>query len=173
MPDSITATLKGGVDSHVTVSGGADPVKLSGGADPLKLTIGGSAATPVGVAVTELPDVNIGGTDKPLKIAVTEIPEFKLNITNIPEFRLNVTNLPPLDLNISIKQVEVPRVRTHVPADFKLGLSLFGLEVICVRLCGEGQMITEPFVPNPCEIVDLPRVIKRIDDTAGSWRDET
>jgi hypothetical protein len=25
------------------------------------------------------------------------------------------------------------------------------MELMCVRLCGEAQMITEPYVPNPCE----------------------
>lgn len=42
-------------------------------------------------------------------------------------------------------------MRTHLPADFTVGLSLFGMELMCIRLCGEAQMINEPYTPNPCE----------------------
>jgi hypothetical protein len=26
------------------------------------------------------------------------------------------------------------------------------MELMCLRLCGEAQMITEPYHPNPCEV---------------------
>jgi hypothetical protein len=38
-----------------------------------------------------------------------------------------------------------------VPANFSVGLSVLGLELFCARLCGEAQVITEPYEPNPCE----------------------
>ena len=37
------------------------------------------------------------------------------------------------------------------PANFKVGFNLFGSEFFSVNLCGQGQVITEPYVPNPCE----------------------
>lgn len=46
---------------------------------------------------------------------------------------------------------EFPNIRAHLPADFTVGLSLLGIELLAVRLCGEAQLITEPYVPNPCE----------------------
>ena len=46
---------------------------------------------------------------------------------------------------------EIP-IRGHLPADFCVGLSVFGIELMNVRLCGEAQIITEPYHPNPCEV---------------------
>jgi hypothetical protein len=31
-----------------------------------------------------------------------------------------------------------------------------GLELMNVRLCGEAQIITEPYTPNPCETCGAP-----------------
>ncbi|MEP7054072.1 MAG: hypothetical protein ABI912_02345, partial [Actinomycetota bacterium] len=58
--------------------------------------------------------------------------------------------LRPLDMNISVK--ELPERRTHLPADFTVGLSVLGMQLLCVRLCGEAQMVSENFHPNPCEV---------------------
>ncbi len=52
---------------------------------------------------------------------------------------------------------EIPSVRTHVPALFSLGISVLGFELVCARLCGEAQVITEPYEPNPCEHCGEPR----------------
>lgn len=38
-----------------------------------------------------------------------------------------------------------------MPANFTLGLSILGYELVCARLCGEAQVINEPYEPNPCE----------------------
>ncbi|MEP7347783.1 MAG: hypothetical protein ABI877_21110, partial [Gemmatimonadaceae bacterium] len=38
-----------------------------------------------------------------------------------------------------------------IPANFRLGFSIFGVELAALHLCGEAQIITEPYVPNPCE----------------------
>jgi hypothetical protein len=63
--------------------------------------------------------------------------------------------LRPIDLRLK----EIPSVRTHVPALFTLGLSVLGFELVCARLCGEAQVITEPYEPNPCEHCgERPRV---------------
>ena len=32
-----------------------------------------------------------------------------------------------------------------------LGFSVLGYELVCAKLCGEAQVITEPYDPNPCE----------------------
>ena len=58
----------------------------------------------------------------------------------------------PLDVSVSIK--EIPSVRAHVPANFTVGISLLGLQLFCIRLCGEAQVITEPYKPSPCEQCD-------------------
>ena len=47
---------------------------------------------------------------------------------------------------------KIPDVRAHLPANFSVALSMLGMELLCVRLFGEAQMITEPYRPNPCEV---------------------
>ncbi|MGH2707938.1 MAG: hypothetical protein ACRDJK_06545, partial [Actinomycetota bacterium] len=53
---------------------------------------------------------------------------------------------------VEIRLTEFPRIRGHLPADFCVGLSVMGIELMNVRLCGEAQIITEPYQPNPCEV---------------------
>lgn len=78
-----------------------------------------------------------------------------LDITHLPRITIdpitiNPLTIRPLDLSLRIK--EIPSIRTHIPANFALGLSVLGFDIACVRLCGEAQVINEPYRPNPCEI---------------------
>lgn len=57
--------------------------------------------------------------------------------------------LKPIDFSLRLK--EIPAIRAHLPLDYRVGLTLLGSEVMCIRLCGQGQVITEPYVANPCE----------------------
>lgn len=57
--------------------------------------------------------------------------------------------LEPIDFSLRLK--EIPAIRAHLPLDYRVAFSLLGAEVLCVRLCGQGQVITEPYVANPCE----------------------
>lgn len=85
-------------------------------------------------------------------VTVAGIPStFDINIDKIPKIQLGLdpVTINPLDLNLSIK--EIPSIRGHLPADFCIGLSIMGMELMSVRLCGEAQIITENYVPNPCE----------------------
>lgn len=59
--------------------------------------------------------------------------------------------LDPISADVTVRLREIPSIRTHIPANFTLGLSLLGYELACLRLCGEAQVITEPYDPNPCE----------------------
>jgi hypothetical protein len=93
---------------------------------------------------------------------VSGIPDhYHINVDSLPKIQLGVDPLTinpvtinPLDLTIAISKI--PDVRTHLPADFTVGLSLLGIELLCLRLCGEAQMITEPYHPNPCERCGQP-----------------
>jgi hypothetical protein len=85
-------------------------------------------------------------------VTVAGIPDtFHIDIDKLPKIQLGIDPLTvePIDLNLSIKQI--PNIRGHLPADFCVGISLLGIELLSVRLCGEAQIITEPYVPNPCE----------------------
>lgn len=76
---------------------------------------------------------------------------YSIGIDKLPTVNLNLhpIEIKPLDLSFRIK--EIPSIRAHLPLDYKVGFSLLGRELACIRLCGQGQVITEPYVPYPCE----------------------
>ena len=86
-------------------------------------------------------DLDISGIPTNYGIGITQLPTINIDLKPV--------EIKPINLNLSLK--EIPSVRAHFPMDFKLGFALFGAELACIRLCGEAQAITEPFVPNPCE----------------------
>jgi hypothetical protein len=81
---------------------------------------------------------------------------YSIGIDRLPTIDINLRpiEIKPLDLSFRIK--EIPSIRAHLPLDYKVGFSLLGRELACIRLCGQGQVITEPYVPYPCE----PRVTR-------------
>ena len=120
---------------------------MGGVPQPFRSIISGSLGT-VG-------PVTIGGSLGAVgPVTVAGIPDtFHINIDHIPKIAIGVDPLTlhfdPVDLGVRI--TELPSIRGHLPADFSVGFSLFGLELLCVRLCGEAQIITEPYRPNECE----------------------
>jgi hypothetical protein len=76
---------------------------------------------------------------------------YSLDITHIPKISIGLDPITVNPLEVSVRLKEIPSIRTHVPANFILGLSVLGYDLACVRLCGEAQVITEPYVQNPCE----------------------
>jgi hypothetical protein len=108
----------------------------------------------VEVDVVDLPTVNADVTSLP-DLKITEIgPMGPLELAGIPDrYTVAISSLP--DLNLRLK--EIPSIRAHVPANFRLGFSVFGVELAALHLCGEAQIITEPYVPNPCERCSPPR----------------
>jgi hypothetical protein len=97
-----------------------------------------------------------------LGVDLSGIPSsYTLDVTNLPkiEIALDPIELEPITVNpldVSVRLKEIPSIRTHVPALFTLGLSVLGYELVCARLCGEAQVITEPYEPNPCEHCGKP-----------------
>jgi hypothetical protein len=78
-----------------------------------------------------------------------------LDITHLPRITIDPITIEPLTINpldLSIRIKEIPSIRTHIPANFALGLSVLGYDIACVRLCGEAQVINEPYRPNRCEM---------------------
>lgn len=95
--------------------------------------------------------------DDQLDVDLSGIPtDFDLDLSGIPsDFSLDVTNLPRIEiapLEVSLAITRIPSIRTHIPSTYTIGLSILGYELVALRLCGETQLITEPFRPNPCEI---------------------
>lgn len=108
-------------------------LNLSGGA-----TIDGDMSLDTSLRIRELPTI---------ELRVRELPEVKIGVTELPKIQLGVD---PVDLSFRIK--EIPAIRAHLPANFKVGLSLLGNELLCINLCGEAQVITEDYKANPCEV---------------------
>jgi len=77
---------------------------------------------------------------------IADIPKISIGVDPIT---IEPITINPLDVSVRLK--EIPSIRTHIPANFAIGLSVLGYDVACVRLCGEAQLITEPYHPNPCE----------------------
>lgn len=95
-------------------------------------------------------------------LRIRELPTIDMRIRELPEIRLAVTQLPkvqmaidPLELSLRLK--EIPAIRMHLPASFRIGLSVLGAEIAAISLCGEAQLITEDYLPNPCENCDPRR----------------
>jgi hypothetical protein len=110
-------------------------IKEVGEIDPL--TVHTPDLGNMGLRITQLPD---------LSIAVTELPELRLTIEKIPKIVLESDST----INMHIK--EIPDIRAHLPANFKLGFSILGMEFFTIDLCGEAQMITEKYEPRGPEI---------------------
>ncbi len=89
--------------------------------------------------------VTVAGIPDHFHISIDKLPD------TIPKIQLGIDPLEVKPLSIALSVKEMPSIRGHLPADFTVGLSLLGLELLCVRLCGEAQIITEPYQPNPCE----------------------
>lgn len=124
IPQSYTHTLTGGIGTTL------------GGALNANLVTPGVLATSVAL------------TASPMTVTLAGIPnDITIGIDEIPEIKLGITQLPPVE----IKLTELPAIRAHLPANFNVGFSLLGVELMNIRLCGEAQMITEPYRENPCE----------------------
>lgn len=90
--------------------------------------------------------VELAGLPTDYHISIDSLPKIQIGLDPIT---INPITLNPLDVSIRVK--EAPSIRAHVPANFTVGFSLLGYQLACIRLCGEAQVITEPYVPNPCE----------------------
>jgi hypothetical protein len=103
--------------------------------------------------------VELSGIPSSYGIDLTHIPKIQIGLDpltisplTINPLTINPLTVNPLDVSVRIK--EFPSIRGHVPADFTVGLSILGFQLMCLRLCGEAQIITEPYHPNPCERCD-------------------
>jgi hypothetical protein len=102
------------------------------------------------IHIKEFPTINLGE----ISTRVKEIPRLTVD-SNVA-----VTQLPPINTNVAIKELpeikvaltSIPDTRVHLPANFNVGLSVLGVCLVNVSLCGEAQIITEKYVPRRMEI---------------------
>jgi hypothetical protein len=114
---------------------------MGGIPQPFDTVVSGSVGTSVSGSLGPVGPVTVAG-----------IPDtFHINIDHLPKIQLGIDPVTINPLTLSLAITEIPQVRGHLPADFHVGLSMLGIELFCIRLCGEAQIITEPYRPNPCE----------------------
>jgi hypothetical protein len=95
-------------------------------------------------------DVDISPTTFGFDLDITHIADIPKISIGLDPITVEPLTINPLDVSVRLK--EIPSIRTHIPANFAIGFSILGYDVACVRLCGEAQLITEPYHPSPCEI---------------------
>lgn len=120
--------------------------------------LSGTVGTSVSGSFGAVGPVTISGVPDNYTVKITEIDKIEIGVDPLQStVKLEPVqlNLGPIQSSISIK--ELPSVRTHLPVNYCIGLSVFGLELAAIRLCGEGMVITEPYRPNPCEVCGDPR----------------
>jgi hypothetical protein len=95
--------------------------------------------------------VELAGLPTNYHLDIGSLPKIQIGVDpiTINPITVNPLTLNPLDISVRVK--EAPSIRAHVPANFTVGFSVLGIQLACIRLCGEAQVITEPYVPNPCE----------------------
>jgi len=102
----------------------------------------------------------------------------KLDVDIPTNYGISIDKLPPIEIkpiDFSMRIKEIPSIRAHLPLNYKIGFNLLGREMACIHLCGQGQAITEPYIPYPCEPptrkpVDLnpPTRVERKSETVSS-----
>jgi hypothetical protein len=113
----------------------------------------------VGVSIPQPFDSHVsGGISVVGPVSVAGIPDtFHINVDHLPDplpkvsIGLDPVTLEVRPVDIALRLEKIPDIRAHLPADFSVGLSVLGINLVGLRLCGEAQVITEPYVPNPCE----------------------
>src|SRR5436190_19803979 len=87
-----------------------------------------------------------------------EFADFNIRVKEVPTLTLNsnvaVTQLPDINTNVRIKELpeirtrskldvaltEIPDTRVHLPANYNIGLSVLGVCLVNLSLCGEAQV---------------------------------
>lgn len=77
--------------------------------------------------------------------------DYSFSIKELPQIDINLRPIEIKPIDFSLRLKEIPSIRAHLPLNYKVGFSLLGRELACVQLCGQGQVITEPYAPYPCE----------------------
>jgi len=96
-------------------------------------------------------DLDLHGIPTSYSFALTQLPKINIGIDPM-KFTIEPLEIKPIDMSFRLK--EIPSVRVHFPVDYRVAVGFFGMELACIRLCGQSQIITEPYVPNPCECDD-------------------
>ena len=116
-------------------------------------SVSGSISTDVGGSFGAVGPITLSGLPDNYTFNIETLPKIDIGVdplTGTLKLEPVKITLDPIDTNISIK--EIPSVRAHLPVNYSVGFSVLGFELAAISLCGEGMVITEPYVSGPCEI---------------------
>jgi hypothetical protein len=122
--------------------------------NPLGINLGGGVGVGGSLGISSLPAIHLN---------VDSLPAIHLNIDQLAPVHISVDQLPKILLGVDpveIRLTQFPSIRGHLPADFHVGLSVLGFELMGLRLCGEAMVITEPYQANPCEICGTTNLVQ-------------
>lgn len=123
---------------------------MSGISNPMTVNsaVSGLIGTSLSGSLGAIGPITVAGIPSTYHFDVDALPHIHLGIDKITMH----STIDPVDVTAHIAIDKIPDVRAHLPANFSVALSMLGMELLCVRLFGEAQMITEPYRPNPCEV---------------------
>lgn len=76
----------------------------------------------------------------------------QMRIKELPTLTLGAWPDNQLQTSIDLRLKEIPDTRAHLPAHFEVGFCILGFKLFSISLCGEAQLITEPYVPHRMEL---------------------
>jgi hypothetical protein len=126
-----------------------------------------SIPNPMGINLDVLSNVPIvlSGIPDTFHIDIDKLPKIEIGKIHIglDKVHLGIDKLQIGLDPISIGITSIPDIRVHLPAQFRVGFRLFGMEMMAIDLCGEAQLITEPYKPNPAEkCCEEPNAIRHV-----------
>lgn len=106
--------------------------------DKYTITLAGGADMDLdNIHIKEIPTLNLA----PVTATATLAGNVGVGLDNV-----RIKELPTLDLNVGIKPT-----RLHMPMNTHICLSIFGINLLKLSVCGENMVITEPYVPHVAE----------------------
>jgi hypothetical protein len=139
--------------------GSIGPISIQGGVDPLKTEalVKGDALNPVttlllGDPAKPMTTLVLGDPAKPVTTLVEGDPNkpittLMLGDPNKP-ITLSIKDIPEIKLST---EMGLKPTRIHNPLHFTFCVSLFGLEIVTLAICGEAMTIIEPYRPHKTE----------------------
>lgn len=142
IPDKYTITNIADADVNTTIGGEITANTNLGGSITANTNLGGSLTMTV-----------LGDAAKPIATKI----DASVDMKNLPHFTM-------ADIMALIDALKTPDLRARFPVQLNFGISvfplnLFGIDALQFSVCGEPQVILQPYVPNAferCEVDCLP-----------------
>ncbi|MBF2002717.1 MAG: hypothetical protein IGS38_18580 [Synechococcales cyanobacterium M58_A2018_015] len=156
-PISLSAMLEGDPDAPISAQVTAN-AQLTGNENaPISALLKGDSNAPISAQLTGNENAPITLKIGPLEVAATLKGDPNAPISTLSQFEL--LNCPRLTFDQVIelvRTIKTPNLRIQLPIDLNFAfsifpLTLFGIDAIHFKICGEPQIILQDFIPNAFE----------------------